>query len=106
MPRPVKSGRKPIAKGTAIPPRPGLQPGVAEQGDAVDGDRDQPGERRLLVDRQQLRERPGRRITLPAIVRPRPTEIVTRTSATRPEARLASHQPCWSPAVQRRRCRR
>ena len=40
-----------------------------------------------------LRERPGRRITLPAIASPSPTEIVTRTSATRPEARLASHQP-------------
>ena len=30
----------------------GIQPGVAEQGDAVDGDRDDPGQRRLLVDRR------------------------------------------------------
>ena len=35
----------------------------------------------------------GRRIALPAIASPRPTEIVTRARARRPEARLASHQP-------------
>ena len=42
-----------------MPPMPGLQPGVAEQGDAVHGDRDDPGQRGVLVDRQQLAREAG-----------------------------------------------
>ena len=41
-----------------------------------------------------IRAGPGLRMILPAIVSPRPTEIVTSASATKPEARLASHQTC------------
>ena len=41
---------------------------------------------------------PGLRAQRPAIVSPRPTEIVTSASATIPEARLASHQECWARA--------
>ena len=38
---------------------------------------------------------PGRRASLLAMVRPMPTETVTSTSATIPDARLTSHHP-WS----------
>ncbi len=72
-----------------------IEEGVAEQGQAVDGDRDQAGERGLLVDRDQHRARPGARMILPAISKPIATEIVIRPSATAPDARLASHQ-MWS----------
>ena len=44
--------------------------------------------------RLSVRLAPGFFASLPAIASPRPTEMVTRARATRPEARLASHQPC------------
>lgn len=40
-----------------------------------------------------VRAKPGWRTGLPAMVRPRNTEIVTRTKATSPEERLTIHQP-------------
>ena len=69
-----------------------VQPAVAEQRDAVDGDRDQAGERGVLVDGDQRAAQPGRARR----GRPSPgraTDSVISASATSPDARLASHQP-------------
>ena len=77
-----------------MPAEPRVEPGVAEQGETVHGDRDQARQGGLLVDRAQDRSMPGLFESLPAMVRPRPTEMVTRARATTPEARLASHQAC------------
>ena len=46
----------------------------------------------------RTRGSPGLRAKRPAMVKPRPTEIVTSASATIPEARLASHQACCGEA--------
>ncbi len=53
IPRPTNTGLKSMTNGIAMPARPGLQEAVAEQREAVDGDRDQGGERGLLVDRDE-----------------------------------------------------
>ena len=65
----------------------------------MDRDRDQRGERGLLVDRRQDAREAGLARQRPAIVNPRPTEIVTSARAMIPEARLASHQACWARLV-------
>ena len=93
MPSPVHSGRKPIVKGTAMPATPGFSQGSPSRVMPWTAIATIPASAVCSWIASSLRESPGRRITLPAIARPRPTEIVTRTSATRPEARLASHQP-------------
>ena len=69
------------------------QPRVAEQREAVDGDRDEGDQREVLVQaHQQLRPTPGRRSSFVDIVRPSSTATRISTSATMPEARLTSHQ--------------
>ena len=93
IPRPVQSGRKPIANGTVTPETPGCSQGSPSRVMPCTAIATIPASAVCSWIARSLRESPGRRITFPAIARPRPTEIVTRTSATRPEARLASHQP-------------
>ncbi len=94
MPAATASGRKPIAKGTVTPATPGCSHGSPSRVMPWTAIATRPASAVCSWIASSLRESPGRRITLPAIARPSPTEIVTRTSATRPEARLASHQPC------------
>ena len=92
-----------MANGTRS--RPGRGPAsVAEQRDPVHGDRDQPGERGVLVGcHQPFRPSPGFWNARPAIASPTPTDSPISASATSP--RRAGGQP---PAVVRGRasCRR
>lgn len=71
-----------------------MQPRVAQQRDAVDGDGQQARQREVLVDPPMSAFcMPGRRETFPAIARPMITETVTHSSAAMPAARDVSHQP-------------
>ena len=92
-PRPVKTVLKPRAKGTATPATPGCSQGSPSSAIPWTAIATRPASAVCSCTASSFFAKPGRRITLPDIISPRKTETVTRTSATRPEARLASHQP-------------